>query len=222
MKLPFGLRISHLVITGLLIATTGIILATRDSSNTVGQVQTDQQASAQADKAPSTDTGSNTATSDKSTSADQKQNSKSSTEKSQSNNTNKTASPACAALTADVAKRILGQQAASVETKDMSAIKTANTNLSSCAYTNGTATRIQVTVRTPSDNLGVSKNATVFGSDRPAQAVTVTGYGQAAFWDPDTHRLNILQSNIWYIVELGETATQATTETAASQLAVKL
>lgn len=223
MKLPFKLRISHLIIAGLLLATTTIILLTRDDQNhDAGQVQTNQQASAQTDTAQSDDTDTDAADNNKSASANQQQSNNKSADKSQPNGTNKTASPACAALTIDAARRILGQQAANSPTTSMADLNTASTSVSSCAYTNGTATRIQVTVRTPNDSLGVSKNATVFGSGRPAKAVSVDGFGQAAFWDPDTHRLNILQSNIWYIIELGETATQASTETAASQLAVKL
>ena len=219
MKLPFKFRTSHLAIAGLVIATSVIIVVTRNQDHTLGKAQTNQQSTTQTNKTNATD-GSHKASTDTPGSSDSKQQNTASSD-AKADAAPKPESLACDALTAEAAKRILGKQATSTKANDMSDLATTNTTLSSCAYMDGT-TRLQVTVRTPNGNLGVSKNATVFGSDRPANAAKVDGLGQSAFWDPDTHRLNILHSNIWYIVDLGENSTQAAAETAASQLAVKL
>lgn len=128
-----------------------------------------------------------------------------------------TTGPACELLTPDDAQQVLGPDAETSLPNDTSAFQTSHTTVSACAYSNSTGT-VQLTVRTPSDSLGASKNATVFGSDKPRGATSVDGYGQAAYWDGDKHQLDVLGSNTWYIISRS-TGTKADTVAVAKVLA---
>jgi hypothetical protein len=97
---------------------------------------------------------------------------------------------------------------------DSSTPQTSDTSLSTCGYASGEAT-IQLSVRAAKNSLGASENATAFGSERPASATPVSGYGQSAYWDPDVHTLNILGSNTWYIVR-SSSGTQQRAEAVAT------
>lgn len=107
---------------------------------------------------------------------------------------------ACSVLTPALAGRLLQATApAQSTTPDPVVPATSDTTHSSCTYTSGTAS-VSLSIRSPSSTLGISENTVPFGSDRPAGAVPVQGYGQTAYWDPATNHLNILAHNDWYAI----------------------
>jgi hypothetical protein len=112
-------------------------------------------------------------------------------------------SAACTLLSADNAAKILGSPV--VPDGGAAAISSRTVDISTtvCEYTHGNndaLESIQVTIHTPLTDLGASENSLAFGSDRPPHAVSVQGYGQVAYWDPDTSALNILAGNTWYVI----------------------
>jgi cytoskeletal protein RodZ len=147
-------------------------------------------------------------------------NSKSTTQ----NQTSTTVSVACQHLTASIAKQVLGGDAASSTPTDQTTLQTASTTVTACAYhaaVNGRDQTVQLVVRTPKGSLGTSENATKFGSERPTSAVTVQGYGQSAYWEPEGSTLNILSNNAWYILSTSQ-GTQDSAEAVAKLLAAGL
>lgn len=124
---------------------------------------------------------------------------------------------ACALLTLDVARKLLGSGTQTSTPGDTSTYQATDTNVTACAYANGSS-NVQLVVRTPTSSLGTSENDTVFGSDRPSGATTVQGYGQSAYWDSSAHTLNILGNNNWYIITRNSN-TESSTEAVATQLA---
>lgn len=127
---------------------------------------------------------------------------------------------ACQLLTRSIAQQILGPDVSSSPAGNISSLASSDTTLSVCSYASNTS-GVQLIVRTPTDSLGVSKNATMFGSAKPQNATTLQGYGQSAYWDNDKHQLNILSHNNWYIIARS-TGTQADAEAVAKVLAGKL
>ena len=107
--------------------------------------------------------------------------------------------PACQLLTRAIAQQVLGPDTAVSLPGDTSSLRTSDTTVSACAYASH-AGSVQLIVRTPTGSLGVSKNATVFGSAKPQNTTALQGYGQSAYWDNDKHQLNILGNNNWYII----------------------
>lgn len=127
---------------------------------------------------------------------------------------------ACQLLTRSVAQQVLGSNATTSPSGDISSLASNDTTLSVCSYASNTS-GVQLIVRIPTDSLGVSKNATMFGSAKPQNATTLQGYGQSAYWDNDKHQLNVLDHNNWYIIARS-TGTQADAEAVAKALAGKL
>lgn len=128
--------------------------------------------------------------------------------------------PACQLLTQAIAQQVLGPDTTTSPPADTSALRTSDTSVSACAYTSKTGS-MQLVVRTPDGSLGVSKNATLFGSAKPQNTTAVQGYGQSAYWDNDKHQLDILGNNNWYVITRS-TGTQADAEAVAKLLAGKL
>lgn len=125
--------------------------------------------------------------------------------------------PACKLLTLAIARQILGDSAQYTTPSDPAISQPSGTSLSSCAYSSGTA-GIQMVIRTAKSSLGASQNATVFGSEKPSGVTNVEGYGQSAYWNPQTTQLHILSSNNWYIITTSQSS-QAGAE-AVAQLIV--
>lgn len=77
--------------------------------------------------------------------------------------------------------------------------QTVDITTTNCAYTAGAdvASAVLHAART---SVGASTNDLTFGSERPHDAVSVKGYGSAAFWQPSTGELNILKDNNWYVI----------------------
>jgi cytoskeletal protein RodZ len=211
------LRIStKVMVVGLTVALTlgavGVLLTTRPPSTDSATRSANKQ-STQTQIPSSTDASSETST----TGSDKKSNSNAAAQDAGSTKTTTPTNAACKQLTIAVAQQVIGADAKTSSPSDTSALKTANTKLDACAYNSGGG-NVQLVIRTPSNALGISKNATVFGSEKPADAVSVSGYGQSAYWDPSKQQLNILSSNNWYIVTRS-TGAQADAEAVAKLLA---
>jgi hypothetical protein len=129
---------------------------------------------------------------------------------------NQSVTDACSLLTLSVARQLLGTGASSSTPSDTSSLQANATNVSSCAYTSG-GKSVQLGVRKPTSTVGASENDVAFGSAKPASAVTVQGYGQSAYWDPNNDTLNVLGDNNWYIISRSSN-TQADAEAAADLL----
>lgn len=123
---------------------------------------------------------------------------------------------ACTLLSASIAKQIVGTDAHSVVGSSTTSLQANDTTITNCAYTGQNGT-VQLTIRAPSGHVGMSENDVQFGSGRPSGVVTESGYGQAAYWNPADHTLNVLGSNNWYIISRN-TNTQADSEAAAKLL----
>lgn len=120
---------------------------------------------------------------------------------------------ACKLLTLAAARQVLGDTAQYIAPADPTISQPSGTSLSACAY-RGQTGDMQMIVRTAQNPLGASQNATVFGSEKPSGVVTLTGYGQSAYWNPQTTQLHILSSNDWYIITSSQ-GTQAGAEAVA-------
>lgn len=115
---------------------------------------------------------------------------------------------ACRALTPAIAQQILG--AGTQPATSPSEVSTADMDVSSCVYTNSTATEtVSLTAHIALTNLGASENAVVFGSDKPLNAVSLPGLGQVAYWSPDMLQLNMLENNNWYVISRTKNASSA-------------
>jgi hypothetical protein len=130
--------------------------------------------------------------------------------------TNAAYTAACAALPLSGAQNILGSSAQPATPIDLGVSPAANTELTSCAYAADGHTA-QLTLRSAKGSLGASQNATVFGSEKPADITDVQGYGQSAYWNPSTGHFAILSHNDWYTIVTSQ-GTQASAEAAAKQV----
>lgn len=119
-----------------------------------------------------------------------------------SNTTSYTTVDACKVLTLADAQKVLPDAAKSqTNTPDTSsdAVK-----VSQCLYYNADSSQVvSVLVRSPKNGDGASSNQAAFGSQKPADAQAVSGYGDAAFWSPTYGQLNVLKHNTWYILSDG-------------------
>ena len=105
---------------------------------------------------------------------------------------------ACSVLTAQIAAAILGSDA-KPSAATVAPSQTTDVTTNSCAYA-GAAGQLGLVAHFARTSLGQSKNDLIFGSERPATAVSISGVGQSAFWDPSSSQLNVLSSNNWYII----------------------
>jgi hypothetical protein len=128
-----------------------------------------------------------------------------SSQKSATANSNGSSSPAksaesCAKLfPAGDARKVLDAQAKPVVSTSRSSTDIATTT---CSYTDGTAIA-DVTAHLYKTHVGAATNDVEFGSGRPKTAITVSGYGDAAFWLKNTHTLHVLKTNNWYEISAG-------------------
>lgn len=128
----------------------------------------------------------------------------------------KPATAACTLLTEGTAQQILVGNTQPTSSGSLASYQATDTSVTACTYSNANGS-VGLIIRTPTGHLGISENDTVFGSGRPAGAVSVQGYGESAYWNPSTHALNVLGSNNWYIITRN-TNTQADAEAAAKLL----
>lgn len=88
---------------------------------------------------------------------------------------------------------------------------TADIQVSTCGYTVpptgttglGNILGSSLLVRAAKTQDGADSNAMQFKSGKPADAQTVEGYGDAAYWYPTLGQFNILKHNNWYILSYG-------------------
>jgi len=132
---------------------------------------------------------------------------------------------ACKIFTLESAKQILGE--ATTLSPGTSPASNDDLKVSNCSYNNEAPTvadmrTASVLVRSPLTHTGSDDNKQAFGEQKPATAQSVAGYGQSAFWDTQTHQLNILQDNNWIIITHGGTNPANNTLEDAKKVADKL
>lgn len=132
---------------------------------------------------------------------------------------------ACEIFTLESAKQILGE--ATTLSPGTPPASSDDLKVSNCSYSNEASTvadmRVaSVLVRSPLTQDGVDSNKQAFNEQKPATAQSVDGYGQSAFWDTQTHQLNILQDNNWIIITYGGTNPTNNTLEDAKKVADKL
>lgn len=99
--------------------------------------------------------------------------------------------------------------------------------VSSCTYTT-TAKSVEaiantktasVLVRAAKTDAGATSNKSAFAENKPAGVQVVSGYGEAAFWNPQLGQLSILKNDNWYILTYGSSTTTGRTLDEAKKLA---
>lgn len=122
--------------------------------------------------------------------------------------------PCNAVLTTDQAKAVIGGNP-STSSSNGDSSQSADITSIACKYTSGSvvASIIENKSNTPT---GQHENDDQFGSSRPSGVTTVSGYGQAAYWQTTTG-LNVLENNNWYVVSVSNNG--ALNEPSSKQLA---
>lgn len=92
----------------------------------------------------------------------------------------------------------------------------ANVRTITCDYTGGDHI-INVTAHIAKTSAGDTDDTTIFGSGKPSDVTNVSGYGQKAYWQPDSGTLNVLLGNNWY--EISEIVSGKTVLATTEQLA---
>lgn len=132
---------------------------------------------------------------------------------------------ACDVLTEAAAKQVIG---AGAEKGDTSAgnVSTDDVSVTNCVYTYKTVTtgpildqlasvdHAGLLVRSAKTKTGAESNKTPFTTAKPAGAQDVSGYGEAAYYNPAMGQLNILKGGNWYILSKYK-GTSTTTSTLA-------
>lgn len=132
---------------------------------------------------------------------------------------------ACTIFTLADAKKLLGDTAKGGETTDSSS--SADLAVTNCTYTQDSGSNAPVAgdnsatllVRAPRTKQGSASNQNQFGPLQPTGTVSVSGYGDKAYWDPQYGQLNILKNDNWYILSYGPIAPAQRTLAQAQQLA---
>ncbi len=118
---------------------------------------------------------------------------------------------ACDVLTEAAAKQVIG---AGAEKGDTSAgnVSTDDVSVTNCVYTYKAVTtgpildqlasvdHAGLLVRSAKTKTGAESNKTPFTTAKPAAAQDVSGYGEAAYYNPAMGQLNILKGGNWYIL----------------------
>lgn len=125
---------------------------------------------------------------------------------------------ACDIYTFNKAQEILG--AGTQQGDTVPETRQGNTLVSTCTYTDGSSNpkTLQVStvlVRSSTDNSSI----TGFSSAKPADAITVSGFGDAAYWSPKLGQLNILKGKNWAIITSGAGAVIGRSQDQAKQVA---
>lgn len=132
---------------------------------------------------------------------------------------------ACTIFTLADAKKVLGSTVKGGAAPASSS--SSDLTVSTCSYSQDLASGAPISasqaatllVRAPKTTSGAESNNNQFGPLRPADAVTVIGYGQNAYWDPQFGQLDILKNNTWYILSSGPLAPSVRTLDQARRLA---
>ena len=130
---------------------------------------------------------------------------------------------ACDVLTDSAARSVLGDGAEKGDTT-AGAASSDDVSVTNCVYSTKAVTtgsikeqlasikNAAVLARSGKTTLGAQSNKTPFTTAKPAGVETVSGYGDQAYFNPETGQLNILKGGNWYIVSYraGTSATKAT------------
>ena len=119
---------------------------------------------------------------------------------------------ACDVFTLDDAKKALGDTAQKSDISSPSA-SSDMIEVTQCLYEQPMGDTLasiksqkqaSLLVRGAKDQAGVDSNDSVFkGSNKPVGMLDVSGYGDAAFWNPQFGQLNIYKNGNWYILSVG-------------------
>ncbi len=131
---------------------------------------------------------------------------------------------ACDVLTADDATKVLGTTAQAGSTNSDEPTEGPDVVVSTCTYSDGSSAigqskTVSVLVRAAKSTDGAESNTSQFGDQKPSGAQEVTGYGEAAFWNPAFGQLNVLKNGNWYILSNGSIKAADRTVDQAKQLA---
>ena len=115
---------------------------------------------------------------------------------------------ACDVLTEDIAKDVLGAEVTQPD-GSIGDISTSDIAVTNCNFTTKItstdtsslpkASGVSVLARVAKTQAGANDNKTQF-KERPDGVEDVSGFGDAAFYNPSFRQLNILKGNNWYIV----------------------
>lgn len=118
---------------------------------------------------------------------------------------------ACDILTEDVANELL------VEVSGPPSTLTApdqgsSTHTTNCTYVQSPTISADfhsagLMVRAATSRKGALTNQRTFADSQPDAAQSLTGYGDAAYWNPQLGQLNILSRGNWYVLTNGPAAT---------------
>ncbi len=114
---------------------------------------------------------------------------------------------ACAVLTQEIAKSVLGS--VGEETPPPPENSNDDVSVTSCVRANAVTgldrpMSVSLLMRVAKSVTGAKANESVFqAGGLPSGAMEVSGYGDAAFWNPTFGQLNILKGGNWYIVSSG-------------------
>jgi hypothetical protein len=132
---------------------------------------------------------------------------------------------ACNYLTQEVAVKVLGPGAEKGTTAP--AATSDDISVSTCTYTSKVGNSLAdiknmrvatLLVRSPLSAVGAESNDVPFDSLKVG-AITVQGYGEKAYWDPELGQLNVLKGGTWLIISLGKTTMGDKSVDDAKQLA---
>ncbi len=127
---------------------------------------------------------------------------------------------ACDILTLDEATKVLGAGAKGGSSNTDAPTESEHLTVSTCTYDNNDDSKTAtILVRAAKSSKGIESNQRAFGSDKPADAQDVAGYGDKAFWSPQFGQLNVLKNNNWYIISNGPLNPAGNTLNEAKQLA---
>jgi hypothetical protein len=87
----------------------------------------------------------------------------------------------------------------------------ADLSVTSCTYSQDSGSNAPVSsnktasllVHAPTTPAGAQSNVNQFTQVKPADAESVSGYGDSAYWDAKHGQLDILKNNSWYILTFG-------------------
>ena len=144
----------------------------------------------------------------------------SSSTSTQTSSTAGTAKKACDLFTLADAKQVLGADAK--QGTSAPATSSPDLDVSVCIYTTSatglSAPTASLLARVPKSTFGTNSNKLQFTTSKPATQ-SVSGYGDAAYWDPQYGQLNVLKHNTWYIISNGPINPALHTLDKAKQLA---
>jgi len=133
---------------------------------------------------------------------------------------------ACGIFTLSDAKQLLGDSAKGGD--NQADTSSADIDVSICNYlqdlsNSNTPVSISksasLTVKIPKTDSGIKSNQGQFGPIKPGGVEDISGYGDAAYWDPGHGQLDILKNNIWYILSYGSITPASRSLDEAKQMA---